>query len=138
MLYWSYLKINSFRLAGTVLCYMLTIVLEVKCKRGPTSPNFASNVKNFFITFHSILFHSISFYPISSHVSPFQPLSIHFFLFNFILFHSIPLHLILFHSIPFHFISFPPISYHSFHFIMYVLFNLMIRTETNSERVWSS
>lgn len=89
---------------------MLTIVLEVKCKSGLTSPNFASNVKNFLfhsITIHSILFHSISFYTISSHVSPFQPLSIHFFLFHFILFHSILLHFtlfhfILFHSLPFH------------------------------------
>lgn len=122
MLYWSYLKINSFWLTGTVLFYMLTIILEVKCKRGLTRPNFASNEKVFLfnsITFHFILFHSISFYPISSHVSPFKPLSIHLFLSHFILLHSIPLHFILFHSIPFHFIPFPPISYLSFHFIMY-------------------
>lgn len=121
MLYWSYLKINSFWIAGTVLCYMLTIVLEVKCKRGPTSPNFASNVKNFFISFHYISFHSVSFYFILSHFisclsisttfNPFLSIQFHFIPLHSITFNFISLYSISFYSIPSHFIPFIPFHY---------------------------
>lgn len=111
-MYWSFLKINSFWLADTVLCYMLTIVLDIKCKRGLTSPNFASNVKNFFISFHNISLHSVSFYFILSHFIPClsisttfnQFLSIQFYYtpFRYISFYLTLFHFILFHSLPFH------------------------------------
>lgn len=101
---------------------LLTIILEVKCKRGLRSPNFASNVKIFLfhsITIHYILIlsHFIPCLSISTAFNPFLSLPFHFIPLHSNTFNFISLYSISFYSIPSHFIPFIP-----FH---YVLFNLM-------------